>query len=428
MKKYCGYIWLFVFLSFLGFIGIMSYWYPVTLDEYYRWDTPFVWESVKNITPRISFLVGIPIFYLGKWSFVLLNPLVQFVNCLCIFYIVLMHLPNTRELKDMPYFLIILCMSVFFVCRPSEVIFWISGAFNYSWMILPFLIMLCFLRQIYAQKFIFNDVLLIKICFFIVGFFVGMGNEALAPIALVFTVCFGLFCNFKNIKTPRALSFMIFGLAIGCLVFFSAPAHYNKMLIAGISNISAVNLWQKLFFHLSHFNDLFMAQFFLPVLTGLFLLIAAIDIRNRNLKTDSFCFSLIFYIFGFLTAFILFIVPRPPLRAYYPSSVSFMISFLFLVRYYTEVYKFDFARIICIAIITESLCLMPRFVYPHYYLHLQEKERNAILKQQSEKEIKPYIVLKGPSKNLSIGLMDPERRIDVGGGMYITDVSPLTNW
>lgn len=432
MKKYSGYIWLFVFTAFLVFIGLMSYWYPVTLDEYFRWNTPFKWEMIKDaylhIVPRISVLFSIPIFALGKWSFVLLNPLVQFINCLCIFYIVFVRLPDTRELKDMPYFLIILCMNMFFVCRPSEVMFWLSGAINYSWTICFFLIMLCFLRQIYAHKFIFSDIWLIKICFFILGFIVGMSNEALAPVALGFVVCFGLFYNFKGIKTPRTLSFLIFGLAVGCLVFFAAPAHYNKMLLDGISNISSASLTDKLFFHLSHFNDLFIAQFFLPVVIGIFLFIAFIDIRNINLKSDNFWCSVIFLIFGFCTAFILFMAPQPPLRAYYPASISFVISFLFLMRYYIDVYKFDFSKLLCLCLITESLCLMPRFVYPHYYLHKQEKERNLILMQQQNAAVKPYIVLKGPTHNLSIGLTDPARSISIGEGMFLTDVTPLTNW
>ena len=108
MKKYSVYLWVLIFLAFVGFIGIMSYWYPVTLDEYFRWGEPFQWEiqedSYTQVGPRISMFLTIPIFALGKWSFVVLNPLVQLVNCLCIFYILFLRLPNMKDLKDMPYF------------------------------------------------------------------------------------------------------------------------------------------------------------------------------------------------------------------------------------------------------------------------------------------------------------------------------------
>lgn len=433
MKKYSVYFWVFITLAFLAFIGTMSYWYPVTIDEYFKWQEPaFQLEKIKNyylyIIPRISVFWEMPVFALGKWSFVLVNSLIQLINCLCIFYIVFVRLPDTKSYKDMPYFLIILCMSVFFVCRPSEVIFWISGATNYSWTITAFLIMICFLRQIYAHKFIFTDIWIAKLLFFILGFIVGMTNESVIPIALGGTVCFALFCNFKGIKTPKSLSFLIFGLAAGCLVFFAAPAHYNKMLINGISNISAVSIWQKLFFHLYHFNNLFMAQFFLPIITGLLLFLAVIDIRNVNFKTDAFCGAVIFFILAFLIAFILFIVPQPPLRAYYPASMIFIISFLFLVRYYIEIYKFDFSKILCFIIIGISLYFVPRFVYPHYYLHIQEKARNAVLAQSPDGKVRPYTVLKGPTSNLSIGFTDPARKVELDEGVYITDVSPLTNW
>lgn len=432
MKKYSSYFWLAVILFFLGFIGIMSYWYPVTADEYFRWQTPFVWEMVKDayfsIVPRISFIFSIPIFYLGKWSFVLLNPLIQLINCFLIFYIVFLRFPKVDDFKDMPYFLIIMCMSTFLVCSPSEVTFWISGAFNYSWMILPFLVMLCFLRQIYAHSFIFHDIWVVKIGFFILGFFIGMSNEALAPIALGFAVCFGVICHFKWMKAPRSLSFLIFGLAIGCLVFFSAPAHYSKMLVEGVSNASSASLGNKLFFHLSHFNDLFEAQFFLPVFTGLFLFIAVLDIKNKKLKAEYFWFSLALLAFGFLSAFILFVVPQPPLRAYYPASVVFVISFLFLVRYYGEAYKLNFAKILCICIITGSLCMAPRYIYPHYFLHIQEKERVGILKQNPDANVKPYVVLKGPTENLTIGLTDWANKVDIGNDMYITVSTEPINW
>ena len=432
MKKYSAYFWLAVILSFLDFIGIMSYWYPVTLDEYFRWETPFVWEMVKDayfdVVPRISFLFSLPIFYLGKWFFVVANPLVQLINCFLIFYIVFLRFPEIDDFKDMPYFIIIMLMGVFFVCSPSEVTFWISGTYNYTWMMLPFLLMICFLRQIYAHNFIFHDKGFIKICFFILGLVVGMSNEALAPVALVFAVCFGLLCNFKGIKTPRSLSFLIFGLAIGCLIFFSAPAHYNKMLVEGIEGASATSFGQKIFFHFSYFYDLFKAQFFLPVFTGIFLFIALLGIGSKRRQAENFWYSAAFLAFGFLSAFVLFMAPYPPLRAFYPASVAFVISFLFLVKYYAEAYKLNFVNILCLCILTESFCLAPRYIYPHYYLHVQEKERYSILKQKPEAKVNPYIVLKGPTENLTIGLTDWANKIDIGNDMYITLPTEPINW
>lgn len=433
MKKYSTYLWAIIALMFIIFIGTMSYWYPVTLDEYFRWKESFTWEIFKDaylsLVPRISILFGPPIFALGKWSFVLINSIIQFANCLCTFYILFMRLPNIKNLEDMPYFLTILCMSIFFVCSPSEVMFWLSGAINYSWSILFFLLMLCILRQILCQKFIFKDNWVTKICLFILCFIVGMSNECSSPVALAIAVCFGLFCNFKNIKTPRALSFMIFGLAIGCLVFFSAPAHYSKMLVEGVSNISSVTLEEKLFFHISHFNDFFKAQFFLPVITLLFLIIAAIDKDNRNFKDTDFWLSISLLISAFTMAFILFVVPQPPIRAYYPASITSLLSFLFLIKYFIKIYNFDFSKYLCYLVLGVSLFLAPRFIIPHYSLYLQEQIRNNLnFENKPKARVMPYFVLKGPTENLTITLMDPARRINIGNGIWITDMTEPINW
>ncbi|MBO7605667.1 MAG: hypothetical protein J6S61_04300, partial [Elusimicrobiaceae bacterium] len=331
MKRCSVYLWVIVILTFVGFVGIMSYWYPVTLDEYFRWNIPFdggmIKDSYYEIVPRISMFISIPIFALGKWSFVLLNSLVQLINCLCIFYILFIRLPNVKDLKDMPYFLMILFMSIFFVCKPSEVMFWLSGALNYTWTILFFLLMLCFLRQIQANKIVFKDNWILRTCMFILGFLVGMSNECLAPVALGLTVCFGSFLGYKKVKTPWALSFLIFGLAIGCLVFFSAPAHYNKMTLDINSNISAISLNQKLFFNIFHLDEFFEAQFYLFFLIILFSVIAFADKDKQSVNMKDLWNSLYVLSLSFAMAFILFAAPQPPLRAYYPASVLCIVSF-----------------------------------------------------------------------------------------------------
>ena len=432
MKKYSIYIWALVAILYISFIGIMSYWYPVTLDEYFRWGVPFRWEMVTDayfeMVPRISVFFGIPVFALGKWFFVLLNSLIQFTNCLCIFYILFVRLPNIKNFQDMPYFLTILCMSVFFVSGPSQVLFWLSGALNYTWTILFLLIMLCFLSQIRTGKLVFKDTWLFRIFIFIIGFLVGMSNECLSPIALGATVLFALFREYKKSKSPRALSFLIFGLAIGCLVFFSAPAHYHKMSLEGFSNLAAVSFGQKLFFHINHINKFFASQLYLFVITSLFLIIACLDKDKKGIKRGDLWNSFIFLLLSFIMAFILFVAPSYSLiRVYYPASVLCIVSFLFLVKYYIHAYNFDFSKWLCYIILAISLFLAPRFILPHYSLHLQDDIHNY-LQRQPKPIVTAYMVLKGPTDNLSIEFMDPARRFDLGNGMYGTDASPLINW
>ncbi len=435
MKKYSIYLWVATALIFTCFIGIMSYWYPVTLDEFFRWQEPFTWGIIKAafkeayfiVVPRISVFFAIPIFGLGKWSFILLNPLVQLLNCLSIFYILFVRFPNIKDLRDMPYFLIIVFMSIFFVCVPSQVMFWLSGAVNYTWTILPFLIILCVLRQVQTNKITFKDSLTFKICLFILGFLTGMSNECLAPVALGSAICFALFYEYKKIKIPRALSFLIFGLTIGCLVFFSAPAHYSKMTLNFLSSNSAPSLGQKLFFHIHHLNEFFKAQFFLffPIL--IFIIIAFLDKDKKDIERKDLWNSFFMLTLSFMMSAILFAAPRVPIRAYYPASVLIVIAFLFLVKYYIYAYKFDFSKLLCYIIVTAGLFLSPRFILPHYSLHVQD-EIHAYFEALPKPITVPFVVLKGPTVNLSIGLTDPARSVEIKEGMYYTEASPLTNW
>ncbi|MBO4707066.1 MAG: hypothetical protein J5594_00705 [Elusimicrobiaceae bacterium] len=435
MKKYSVYLWGIVALIFTVFIGIMSFWYPVTLDEFFRWQEPFTWGIIKDAfkeayfvtVPRASVFFGISIFGLGKWSFILLNPLVQLSNCLCIFYILFVRFPNVKDLTDMPYFIIILFMSVFFVCTPSQVMFWLSGAINYTWTILPFLIMLCLLRRIQTKNVILKDSLTLRIFLFILGFLVGTSNECLAPVAFGLALCFALFYEYKKVKTPRALSFLIFGLAIGCLVFFSAPIHYNKMTLGFISKITAASLSQKLFFHIHHLNKFFKAQFYIAFLIFIFLIIGFLDKDKRDTIKEDLWNSLFIFMISIMMAFILFAAPRTPLRAYYSASVLIIIAFLFLVKYYICAYKFDFSKWLCYIIITVGLFLSPRFILPHYSLYLQT-DIHVYLENLSTPVFAPYMILRGPTPNLSIGFTDPARSIEMEEGRYYVTTSPLTNW
>ena len=62
IKKYSVYLWALVALSFMAFIGLMSYWYPVTFDEYFLWDLPFDFMRLKTaylkMIPRIGIIFG----------------------------------------------------------------------------------------------------------------------------------------------------------------------------------------------------------------------------------------------------------------------------------------------------------------------------------------------------------------------------------
>ena len=268
----------------------------------------------------------------------------------------------------------------------------------------------------------------LRVCMLALGFIVGMSNEGLAPTALGFTVCVALFLEYKKIKTPRALSFLIFGIAIGCLVFFSAPAHYNKMSSMGeiTARISSFSITQKIFFHIYHIDFILRSLFYYPAFIILGLIICAFDKDRRNFKEENFYLSVLSLCLAALLALILAFAPAPA-RAYYSASVMLLLSFMFFIRYLILVYKFDFSKWLCYIVLGASLMLAPRFILPHYSLHLQEQVRTYLAKQPKT-HTPPYFVLAGPVLNLTMVLTDPAEMVSLGNNMYITEPTTPINW
>ena len=47
---------------------------------------------------------------------------------------------------------------------------------------------------------------------------------------------------------------------------------------------------------------------------------------------------------------------------------------------------------------------------------------------KTDKNMQPYIVLAGPTENLTINFTDPARRVHLGNEYYTVDASPVINW
>ncbi|MCR5504143.1 MAG: hypothetical protein K6E94_00985 [Elusimicrobiaceae bacterium] len=75
-----------------------------------------------------------------------------------------------------------------------------------------------------------------------------------------------------------------------------------------------------------------------------------------------------------------------------------------------------------------SLVLTPRFVIPHYVLHLQEQVRNEYFEKSQTLKAPPYFVLKGPTENLTIGLTDPASMVEVEKNRFIVVLTDPINW
>ncbi|MDR1123151.1 MAG: DUF6056 family protein, partial [Elusimicrobiota bacterium] len=180
--------WLFCCAAYALFISIFSFLYPVGLDEYFglgigwREALSRAFLTFWTHSPKTGVFIGSFVLYFGKWLFVLLNPFAQLGVCAGIFYIVYLRLPDMRAYEDLPVFILIMLLSVFAAPVPSNTIFWIGGAVNYSWVFLFFLLFLCALRRLWeGRPFVFDGGFRGCVLAFAAALCLGLSNENNSP-------------------------------------------------------------------------------------------------------------------------------------------------------------------------------------------------------------------------------------------------------
>ena len=117
--------WGLLFLVYMLFIFICSYLYPYGADEYIlKQDNIFdalrhYGLSYMTENARIGLIANNIILCLGKWSFLLLNPMMQVLWVLSFFFLIYLRAPDFKTLKDFPAVLLIAVLSVFAVAQPT---------------------------------------------------------------------------------------------------------------------------------------------------------------------------------------------------------------------------------------------------------------------------------------------------------------------
>ncbi|MDR0952801.1 MAG: DUF6056 family protein [Elusimicrobiota bacterium] len=410
-------VWLVLGVLYLLFIFLFSYLYPFGMDEYYGYNLSLK-ESIRRIfetlwmhSPKIGVVFGSTIMYLGKWAFLLINPFVQLGIVLSIFYFVYLRLPDYKNLQDLPACILIALLSIFAVSVPSNTLFWIGGAVNYSWPMFIFLLFLCFLRAQYVGKPLFKDIWQNWLWVLVLAIFWGMSNENNSPMAFIILFAYAMFFLYRKITLPKWFYFAALGVIGGlCFMFFS-PALSARMA-DNASDFASKPFLTKIFFHINHMDIFVRASLCLPPLTFLGLLICGLDRDRQAFKNENFILSLICFIIAFGLASALFLAPNiVGGRPFYSATVISIVAFIFLLEYIGQAYRFMLLKYVSLLMIVFSVLILPLFAMPYFDLHKQAAERAALLsaaKLDGKKHIfLPYYLVKSaPLKNYDIIFFD----------------------
>lgn len=412
-------LWAGLIALYLLFIGSFTYLYPMSEDEMIcpARNLFCYFYSYLNFCARIGALFNILLINSYKWSFVIINPIVQLVLVFATFYLVKLRLPDFKNLEDFPTFTAIALMTVFLVSKPDQTIFWFSGSVNYLFLGALFILFCAVMRKTWLEPdFIPSNTYTNLIAFF-GGIILGMNNENSAP--MIFCLC-SLYTAaallFKH-KIPAWFIRLFTGVIIGLILMFSSPL-YHKRAQADFMRVyfSTEALSTKIIKHL-YKMDLFMASSFyaLPLLC-LSALLIFIDKFKTAIKSHLFFMFALSLFVSFVLAFVFFLVPFTPLRVFYSASLFTIIGLLFGIEYISKEYKFNLMPYLAAALLVFCAFIFKPFAKPYISLCQQGQQREYALKEALKTKDNQSIYLPlykytaGPNINLTIEHYDPMAR------------------
>ena len=405
---------------FITIILLFSAMYPYSLDELRISHDNFadVFKQIKiTFTTDAARFFSLPyIIFLRSYKywkivFSILNPFVQLFIVLSMFFIATGKKVNFNTTKDFYPFLLVVLLYLFLIPSPSNTLFWMAGVMNYSWALVPSLILLCLFRQTIDGKSFKNSALsnfLMSFC----GFAAGMSNENTGPMILGLTVLFLIYCKYKKIKIPNFYYFAFAGIILGLTAMFGSGAGMHRLKSNRSYNswiMSPLSL--KIFLSLRYIHMLLIDTFCLPIINLIILLLVFYDKKLQMLKDKEFILSFLFYICSIVLAFVLFMTPEFSKRTYYSSAVFLFISFILTLLLIKRLYSINLIKYVSIALLIMAIIVSPLITIPHLFLYKQDKIRrqtisSAIKANKKEVFVNRLIVLKAPTDNWTIEYYD----------------------
>ncbi|MBO7605122.1 MAG: hypothetical protein J6S61_01465, partial [Elusimicrobiaceae bacterium] len=259
--------------------------------------------------------------------------------------------------------------------------------------------------------FAFKKIWYINLLWLFIGFVSGMSNENTGPMMLGVSVCFILFYKYKKLKIPKYIYFSFIGILAGVVALFGFGGSSVRLSSYVYTFFVNSSLSKKLFFSLYHFNKFLKALYFLPIISGLALFLVLYDKKGKVLKSEKFILSLFFLLCGLILAFVLFAAPLVPERAYYSASIFCIISFLFFLDLFKDIYKVYLLKYFTLFFAVYCLIISPLVLLPYFSLYKNFKERDAqIYMAKANGKDKTYtdiiFIVPGPTKNLTTTYLD----------------------
>lgn len=381
-KKYYL-IWGLFFLVYIAFIAFFSYLYPLGKDEIlgHKITTfPLAWKAVKLTyqynTLRLGPFLGTYLLIGGKSFFVLVNPFVQILSLLSIFYFLYLRLPSFKDLKDFAPFVLLTLLCTFFIAKPDNTIFWIGGAATYSWPFIVFTLFLIYLRKYFKAPAKSTPFWLWPV-YFILGFLVGWLHENTSPMAFCIMFVFAAWFVYKKQKLNASFWSLFAGIISGLLFYFTSPGLHTRLSIPELQEFLNAPLYMKLIWHIKNMDDLFGAFLYIPVFIPFLLFYRWRNLGKDFLKNENLILSTLCYICAFVLAMVLCMAPLVPERAFYSASVIFVCSFFFLLKDFIPLCEFDLMKALAVILSVWILMIMPIFYtsYKHLYDAYQDRQK-----------------------------------------------------
>ena len=359
------FVWSLVFVLYLLFIGYCTWLYPPTGDEIiYQHELSFL-EHLYNfifepyMALRIGCLFTIAFLHTGLMYYKVINPFVQLSLLLSVFYFLYMHFPRFNSFKDLPPFILILVLGTFFIASPSDVLIWVGGATNYSWVFIAFIWFLIYLRKLNEGK-TFNGKYF-PLLAFLGGLFLGLINENNSPMVLVLMFSFFIYSRFKKIVLKTDFLFMFIGVMIGVYILLALGGNDIRMQIVYFGIPIHRTITEKLFIHLHRMNNLSAANLCLIYLMPLFLFLLALDKRKEIFKDCNFYLSVLCWGVALGLSVVLFEAPVLATRAFYSASWFCIFSLFFMLFSIDKLYKVNTIKYLSFIFLLIFLYILPFF-------------------------------------------------------------------